>query len=289
MGRSGLFRSPANRLGAAWRRYAWIAYGVIGLLLLWLASVTVPPLHWGTDLKPYQQAGRDLWTLGDPYITTLTQPEEAQYRYPPLLAMLMPLIGWDPIWYGLLAVALVIPFWYGNREGNWPPLLALAPLMLFSFPSGNAQLLIIALLVLVPRHARAGPIALALATWIKVWPALAVLWFIGRRDWTGLAWFAGAMGILGLIQTPWLAIWVHYWLTSQAAYTVSGIALRVLFGEPVWLVIAGLNAAAAVLWAKRRIGWSLSIWLLLTALPRIFVPSLTILAAALPPPTPRRE
>jgi hypothetical protein len=156
--------------------------------------------------------------------------------------------------------------------------------MLFCFPGGNAQLMIVALLVLVPRHRRAGPVALALATWIKVWPALAVLWFIGRRDWRGLAWFAAAMAVLGAIQAPWLGLWVHYWLTPQAAYTVSGIALRVLFGTPAWLVIAGANAIVALLLARGRFGWSLSIWLLLTALPRIFVPSLSILGAAMPPP-----
>lgn len=271
-------------IGRAWARHSWIAYALIGLGLLWLASATVPPLEWEKALAPYRSAGHDLWTVGDPYVTTLSQPEEVQYRYPPLLAMAMPLLGWAPLWYGLLAVALATPFWYGIREGSWPPLLALGPLMLFSFPGGNAQLLVVALLVLVPRHARVGPIALALATWIKVWPVLALLWFIGRRDWRGLAWFAAAMAGLGLVQAPWLLSWIRYWLAPQASYTVSGIALLVLFGEPVWLVIAGINAAAAILWGRRRLGWSLSIWLMLTALPRIFVPSLTILAAAVPPP-----
>jgi hypothetical protein len=271
-------------IGRVWAGYSWIGYALIGLGLLWVASVTVPPLVWGNDLAPYRTAGNDLWTIGDPYVTALSQPEEVQYRYPPLLAMAMPLIGWPPIWYGLLIVALATPFWYGIREGNWPVLLAVAPLMLFSFPGGNAQLLIVALLVLVPRHARAGPIALAVATWIKVWPVLALVWFIGRRDWRGLTYFALAMFGLGVVQAPWLLNWIHYWLAPQASYTVSGIALRVLFGDAAWLVIAGVNAAAAIIWAKHRLGWSLSIWLLLTALPRIFVPSLTILAAAVPPP-----
>ena len=76
-----------------------VLYGLFGLLgILVLAPNTFP----GADLAVFQQAGQDLVNSGNPYLSNETAHYNFQYRYPPLLAMVIPLLGWPPLWYALL-------------------------------------------------------------------------------------------------------------------------------------------------------------------------------------------
>ncbi|HEX7022466.1 MAG TPA: hypothetical protein VF171_06375, partial [Trueperaceae bacterium] len=79
-----------------------LVYGVLTVLLL---GFMAPGTFVGADLAVYQHAGSDLLKHGDPYYSTDLAGYTFQYRYPPLLAMLMPLLGWAPLWYGILVAA----------------------------------------------------------------------------------------------------------------------------------------------------------------------------------------
>ena len=89
--------------------------------------------------------------------------------------------------------------------------------------NGNAQAFVVALLAIVPLTRRAGAIGLALATMLKLHPALAVVWYAGRREWRLLAWYAAAMAVLTLVQLPWLPAMVRFYLSDPTA-TIQAVA-----------------------------------------------------------------
>ncbi|MDQ3524078.1 MAG: DUF2029 domain-containing protein [Chloroflexota bacterium] len=261
---------------------------IASLALLWVTVATVPPMVWGADLEAYRVAGQDLRAVDNPYATSLSRFEESQYRYPPLLAMTMPLLGSSVVWYALMTLCLLGVAYLAWRDHGWGglvlPSLVTGPLAQ-NFIVGNAEIAIVGLLALAPRYRRAGPIALAVATSIKLWPILGLVWFAGRRDWRGALWFFATLALLVLVQLPWMDDWIRYWQSPEAAFTVGGISLRVMFGEAIWLGITAMVAVAAILTAGSKRGWTMAVLLQLVALPRAFVPSLAVFAAAVPPRT----
>jgi hypothetical protein len=143
------------------------------------------------------------------------------------------------------------------------------------------------LLALVPRYARIGPSSLAVATWIKLHPALGTVWYVGRGDWRGLAGYGVAMGVLLLIQLPWLGLFVDYYQTdADASITLyRGWGLR-LAGDVVWIAGAVITGLLAYRYAKGKYGWFLNIVFQLAALPRLLPTNLALLLSA-PFPTRR--
>jgi hypothetical protein len=263
----------------------YILFGLLGIF------VSAPNTFVGADLSVYQRAGNDLLSIGDPYASNATAHFNFQYRYPPLLAMLMPLLGWPPVWFALLwgSTALVFYFWW--RDAGW---FGLAPIFMLSGPwgqvllNGNVQPLLMGLLVLVPYYRRVGAISLAVATMLKLHPILGVVWYLGRRDWTGLAWYAGAIVALLVVQAPWLAEFLDFYANDpDASITLyAGWGLR-LAGDVAWLIGAGLAGIAALALARTRYGWLMNIVFQLAALPRLLPTNLALLLAA-PLPTRRR-
>ena len=261
-------------------------YLAAGLAMAWLL---VDSTAVGADLGTYQRAADDLWTHGDPYRSNGEHAEDFQYRYPPLLAMLRPLLAVPAAWFAIIAVATAFPIWLAFRQRGWVGLL---PALLLIGPwgqqllNGNAQAIVIALLALVPLHARAGAVGLAVATMLKLHPALGVAWYLARREWTSLAWFTGATAVLLLIQVPWLGAMVDYYLNDPSATTtVPGLSLRA-FGVPVWIVGVLLVGVLAWRGANGRWGWFLNVVWQLVALPRVLLVNHALLLAA---PLPRRE
>ena len=76
---------------------------LLGLLGAWYLSDTTQA---GADLATYQRAGDALYTTGDPYAYNDQVPEDYRYRYPPLLAMVIPVLGWPPLWFAIIGVAI---------------------------------------------------------------------------------------------------------------------------------------------------------------------------------------
>ena len=261
----------------------YLAFGIAGAVYLWGTTQA------GADLATYQRAGHDLWTTGDPYATAGAVPADYAYRYPPLLAMVIPVLGWPPLWFAIIAICTAVPIWLGYRQAGLPGLLP--PALLVGawgqqLLNGNAQAIVVTLLALVPLHRRAGAVGLALATMLKLHPALAIAWYAGRRDWRALWWFAASCGLLLVVQLPWLGDFVRFYLHDTAAVdTIAGMSLRAL-GPVVWLAGVVIVGIVAVLAARGRWGWLLAILLQLVALPGVLLVNLALLLAA---PLPSRR
>lgn len=265
-----------------------VIYGLFGLIgIVILAPNTFP----GADLAVFRQAGEDLLTRGDPYASNATAHYNFQYRYPPLLAMVIPILGWEPLWYALLASTTAAVFYFWWRDAGWfglLPIVMLAGAWGQPLINGNVQPILMLLLALVPRFARGGAVALAAATMLKLHPALGTVWYVGRRDWRGLAWYAGAMAALLVIQAPWLASFVEYYGTdADASITLyRGWGLR-LAGDVAWIAGAAITGVLAWRFARGRYGWMFNIVFQLAALPRLLPTNLALLLSA-PLPSRRR-
>jgi hypothetical protein len=260
-------------------------YLILGLLGAWYLADTTSV---GADLATYQRAGDALWATGDPYASAAAVPEDYRYRYPPLLAMVMPILGWPPLWFAIIAAATAVPIVVAVRVAGPAGLLPVALLIGAwgqQLLNGNAQAIVVALLAVTPLAGRAGAIGLAVATMLKLHPALAVVWYAGRREWRLLVWYAAAMAVLTLIQLPWLPAMVDFYLTDPlATTTIPGMSLRAL-GVVPWVVGTFVVGAVALWFAPTRYGWLLATLLQLVALPRVLLVNLALLLAA---PLPRQ-
>ena len=124
--------------------------------------------------------------------------------------------------------------------------------ILWSLAIGQAQALVTLLLTY------GTPLAVALAANIKVFPALVAIWWVGRRDWRRLGWFAA-----------WMAGLIAFQFVLEPAATLGYIDfLRLdLVGErPEPLALRDLAAPLAGLgrghgrrraasWRTTRWGW----------------------------------
>jgi hypothetical protein len=274
----------------------YLALGIAGAV--YLAPTTVI----GQDLATYQRAGELLWSGENPYSGQSDLGQENQYRYPPLLAMVIPVLGWPPLWYGLLAVATAATIWLWYRTAGLPGLLV--PALLVGawgqqLLNGNSQAIVVWLLAITPlvggprsgwRGSMAlGPIALAVATMLKIHPVIGLVWFAGRRDWRAIGVYAAACAVLLLIQLPWFGDFIDYYLNDPAAAeTIPGMSLRAIH-PAVW--IAGFLVVLALAWryAGTRYGWLLATIAQLVALPRVLLVNLALLLAAPLPPRQRDE
>jgi hypothetical protein len=272
------------------RRWAvlFAIYLAFGLLGAWYLLDTTSP---GADLATYQRAGQSLWATGDPWAEAASVPEDYRYRYPPLLAMVIPVLGWPPLWFTLIGVATAVPivvaYRVGGRAGLLPPLLLIGAWGQ-QLVNGNAQAIVIAILVLVPFTGRYGAMALALATMLKLHPALAVVWYAGRREWSNVAWFAAAMIALTVIQLPWIPAMIRFYLADPVATeTIPGMSLRAL-GPAPWILGTLSVGILALRFADSRHGWLLATVLQLVALPRVLLVNLALLLAAPLPAADRR-
>jgi hypothetical protein len=275
-----------SRLGWGVLIGLYLALGLAGAI--YLAPTTVV----GQDLATYQRAGDLLWSGENPYSGQSDLGQEEQYRYPPLLAMVIPVFGFPPLWYALLAVSTAATIWLWYRTAGLPGLLV--PALLVGawgqqLLNGNSQAIVVWLLAITPLSTRFGPPALALATMLKIHPVVGLVWFAGRRDWRAMGWYAAVAGVLLVVQLPWLGEFVDYYLNDPAAAsTIPGMSLRAIH-PVVWVV--GIVIALALAWryAGTRYGWLLNIVAQLVVLPRVLLVNLALLLAAPLPPRRSRD
>jgi hypothetical protein len=268
------------------RRWAIVValYLALGLLGAWYLSGTTAV---GADLATYQRAGDALWTNGDAWAASAGVPEDFRYRYPPLLAMVIPILGWPPLWFTLIAIATAVPIIVGYRVAG-PAGLLPAALLIGAWGqqllNGNAQAFVVALLAVAPLTGRYGAAGIALATMLKLHPALAIVWYVGRREWSNLAWFVAALIVLLVVQLPWLPAMVEFYLSDPTATeTIPGMSLRAL-GVIPWLAGTAALGIVSLIFARSRYGWLLATLLQLVALPRVLLVNLALLLAAPLPP-----
>jgi hypothetical protein len=225
------------------------------------------------DIRAYYDAGARL-NAGTPlYEQPAATTDAAYYRYPPLLAIafrplaLLPFEAAAAIWMAILVGALVASVWLAGIRNRWTWYVLgwLAAPIAWALVVGQAQILVMFLLTL------ASPFGLAVAGHLKLLPALAAIYWLGRRDWqmlsrfvvwglglTALSFFLEPSGTIEFLTFPNLEQVGE--VTNLSPYAIS---------PALWAVIVAGLAIAALLLARSRFGWFLALLLSVLASPRL--------------------
>jgi glycosyl transferase family 87 len=265
------------------------ALAVIGLLagvgwvVTGLGNDVLSDVHAYYDAATRLNAGRPL------YDQAATTNESAFYRYPPLLAIafrplaLLPFPLAGAIWEGVVVASLVglVVVLRPDRTG-WAAAAILALPIVWSVDIGQAQVPVTLLLAI------GSPWSIALAAHLKVLPALAAIWWLGRRDWRSLGRFAAWLVGLGVIQ---LALEPAGTLAFPSVLSLDTVG-EVRNWSPyaispwLWASLALVGVAAAWRLAPTRWGWAAAVTLSVLATPRLLLYQLMTLVAGLREPAP---
>ena len=260
---------------------------VIGALIginNFMLHVSTDPL---ADVRAYYDAGARLNAGAPLYVQPADTNAADFYRYPPLLAIafrplaLLPYPLAASVWETAIVACFAWTVWrLGWRPPTWLALGILAMPVVWSLVVGQAQVLVTALLVV------GAPWAVALAAHLKLLPALVALYWIGRRDWHALGWFAA-----------WCAIFVAVQLVLEPAATIAYLGfpnlaqvgevnnLSIYGASPLlWAVLVAVGIVVSVRLAPTRYGWAAAVALSVLATPRLLAYQLSTLLAGLRTP-----
>ena len=269
-------------------RYILIGAAVLGAIIgldTLVLHLRVDPL---ADVRAYYDAGARL-NAGQPlYVQPATTDDAAFYRYPPLLAIafrplaLLPYETAALIWevvvvvsFGLTVVRLGI-----RQERTWLLLGWLAPAIAWSIAIGQAQVPITLLLAI------GSPLAVALAANLKLLPALVAIYWLARREWRQLRWFASWMAIIIALQFVLEPAGSLAFLRFTDLAQVGTVENRSLYAihPALWAASVVLLVVLALRFGRTRAGWPLAIALSVLATPRLLLYQLmTLLAGAAGP------
>jgi hypothetical protein len=254
----------------------------IATLFMHLAS---DPL---ADVRAYYDAGARL-NAGLPLYPADADPNAADfYRYPPLLAIafrplaLLPFPTAAAIWEAVVVASLLGTLWWVGlrRRETWLAVGILGVPIAWCVAIGQAQVPVTFL------TAVGGPWSIALATNIKLFPALVAVWWIGRREWRALglfaAWLAGLV-LLQLVLEPQATIDFLGTLTMEQVGEVRNISPYVV-SPLLWAVLVGAGVVVTLRLAPARWGWAAAVALSVLATPRLLVYMLMTFLAALREP-----
>jgi hypothetical protein len=286
---------------ASWERFVesratnLVAFGfaVLGALVgayMFVLHATTDP---AADVHAYYDAGARL-NAGIPlYEQPASTTEAAYYRYPPLLAVafrplaLLPFEVAASLWMVVLIAAVGGSVWLAGVRNRWTWYVFgwLAAPIAWSLVAGQAHVLVMYLLTL------ATPLGLALSGHLKVFPALAAIYWVGRRDWRMLARFvAWGLGLLALsfVLEPTGTI---AFLTFPSLAQVGEVTNLSPFAisPTLWVVTVVALAIAALLFARTRFGWFLALLLSVLAAPRLHLYQFSSLFAIRRVPTGSRD
>jgi hypothetical protein len=272
-------------------RLGIFALAVVGALagagVAWL-HLTGDPL---ADAHAYFDAANRL-NHGLPlYPAGIDPSSNLVYLYPPLLAVaLRPLatlsypvfaLVWEAIVlvsFGLLIVQL------GATRRVW---LAIG---ILGIPIGWALSVAQAHVPMTLLLAIGQPWSIALATNVKIFPALVALWWLGRRDYQAFAAFILWMLLIGLAQLVLEPKGTFEFLGGGVGLAQLGAVRNIspfAFGSPVlWAALVILGGVLTLRLAKTRWGWAAAVALGTVSPPRLLVYMLTGLLAAIREPRP---
>jgi hypothetical protein len=211
------------------------------------------------------------------------------YRYPPLLAILFrPLAllpfevaaaGWE--------IAMVVLFIHTVRVlgVRRPVLIALGILafpITWSLLLGQAQVAVTWMLSV------ATPWSIALAGQLKIFPALAALYWVGRRDWASLGRFAAwSIGLVALqvVLEP-AGSFAFLGITNLKQVGQIDNLSPYGFSPLLWAGLAVVGGAATLGLARTRFGWAAAVAYSVLVTPRLlFYLLMALLACTRRPPT----
>jgi hypothetical protein len=259
---------------------------VVGVLLgleTLILHLSADPL---VDIRRYYEAGRRL-NAGLPLYGQVSEDTTATFLNPPLLAILFRPLALLPfpvaaaIWQTIVAGSLVLTI---RRAGlGRPTLIVTAWLALpicWSLAIGQVETVLTFLLAI------GSPLSVAVAGSVKLFPWLAAVYWLGRRQWSSLArlvaWIAGLFAFQLLVEPAATVAFLRLeWL--DATMEVNNVSLWVI--DPLLWVLGALAATVAALrLASTRWGWPAAVILTVMANPRLLVYQLTALLAALSGP-----
>lgn len=282
-GRLAAFDTPNVRRVLAGAAVLGLALGVQTLIL----HLSTDPL---ADVHAYYDAGSRL-NAGVPlYDQPATTNDNEFYRYPPLLAIvfrplaLLPFETAALVWEAFLVVCFVATILrLGTNRRTWVVLGMLALPTFWSLAIGQAQIVITLLMAI------GSPWALALATHLKIFPALAAIWWLGRRDVRSLGWFVGWLVVFAVVQLVLEPAGTIAFPSTFGLQQVGNVENRSLYAYAPLAWAIAVVAGAAVAWrlAPTRYGWVAAVALSVLATPRLLIYQLSTLVAALrePPST----
>jgi hypothetical protein len=277
------------------RRIRLVLFGaaIVGLLLginTTILHLTSDPL---ADVHAYYDAGARL-NAGVPlYAQSATTNDAEFYRSPPLLAILVRPLAllpfdaaaaiWETIVVGSLALTVIVLRPDRTRLAVFGMLFL--PIM-WSVTIGQAQVPVTLLVAI------ASPWAVALAAHLKIFPGLVAIWWLGRRDWRSLGWFAAWLAGLALVQ---LVLEPAGTLGFLGVFNLAQVGdVRNLspyaLSPIVWGVLLVAGALAARRLAPGRWGWAAAVAFAVLASPRLLVYQLmTLVAGTRAPDDPDRS
>lgn len=299
---AGAQRSTIAPAGRSWRdrlaaasprlrhaaRLTIFALAVVGAL----AGIGVAYLHRVgdpmADARAYYDAATRL-NQGQPLYPAGADPNVADfYRYPPLLAIVLRPLALLPYWaFALLweaivvaSLALLIRHLGVRSQRTWVAIGLLGIPIGWALSIGQAQVPLTLLLAI------GQPWSIALATNLKLFPALAALWWIGRRDYEATIAFALWTGLLAIGQ------WILEPAGTASFFRTVGLSevgdVRNIspyaISPQLWVVLLVVGAAVTLAAARTRWGWPIAAALATLSPPRLLVYGLTSLLACLREP-----
>ena len=284
-GRLATFDTPSVRR---------VLYGaaILGLLL----GVQTIVLHLSTDpladVRAYYDAAARLNDGRPLYDQPATTNEAEFYRYPPLLAILFRPLAllpfevaagiWEAFLLGCLALTIVR---LRPTRRTWVVLAMLALPTGWALAIGQAQVFVTLLMAI------GSPVSLAFAAHLKLFPALAAVWWFGRGDWRSLGWFIGWLVALGFVQLVLEPAGTLVYPASLGLEQVGSVENRSLYALSPVLWGVAVVAGTLVAWrlAPTRWGWLAAVALSVLATPRLLIYQVSTLIAALREPDPSTD
>lgn len=262
---------------------------IAGLAVLWI-HLTSDPL---ADARAYYDAARRL-NEGQPLYAAQGGPTTPTfYFYPPLLAIvlrplaLLPFHVFALLWESVVVAAFIaLVRRLGVLRGDtWIALGLLGVPIGWALAIAQAQVPMVLLLAI------GQPWSIALATNLKIFPVLVVVWWFGRRQFGAIAALVAWLVVLALAQ------WLIEPSGSVAFFSAVGLdqteGVRNLSPYAIspwlWAGLGAVGAIATLYLAPSRWGWPAAVALATLASPRLLLYMLMGLLAALREPDPPQE
>jgi hypothetical protein len=279
----------ARRLFASRRvRWVFIAASVLGLIIgidTLLLHLRLDPL---ADVRAYYDAGARL-NAGLPlYDQPATTNDPGFYRYPPLLAIafrplaLLPYETAALIWESFLIVLFIGTLVRLGLRNEWTWIVSgwLAAPIAWSLAVGQAQVAVTFLVAL------GTPWGAALAGHLKILPIIVAVYWIGRRDWRSVGWFAawmvGLTALTFVLEPAGTIAFIGFSDLGQVG-DVRNLSLYEI-SPFLWAAFVIALVALALRFARTPAGWPLAVAASVLATPRLLMYQLSTLQAGVRPP-----
>jgi len=259
--------------------------GLLGLGIVWI-HLTTDPI---ADARAYYDAATRL-NHGQPlYPPDIDPSTNLVYLYPPLLAIalrplaLLPFEVFRLVWEAivLISFALLVRQLGGGRR-VWTAIGLLGIPIGWALTVGQAHVPMTLLLAI------GQPWSIAVATNIKLFPAVIALWWIGRRDFESFIAFVLWLGIIALASFVLEPAGTLAFLQGGVGVAQLGDVRNIspyAWGSPIlWSVFVLVGALVTVALARTRWGWAAAVTYATLASPRLLVYMLTGLLAAVRQP-----